>query len=248
MVKEDTIAKVKKLLNLSQSDNEHEANLALQKASELMREHCISEAQVKNYSLKSDVEAVEFENIHFPSNTKRWSQILAADVAKAFGCRIIFTGTRTSQFTTKYVLQVFGTKTDRATVQIMLEYTYNTVNRLVKKEQQRLKREEPWENIKRYSHNFRVGLAVSMGKTLGEITRQNEEEGKEKNTQYGLILYNKKQKVDALFKQTYPKKLKSMSSLTTRGTSNGYDAGKESGKGVRFSRPISNTNTRGGLN
>ena len=50
MVKENVIAKVKKLLKLSESDNEHEASLALQKASQLMRDHCISEAQVQRAS------------------------------------------------------------------------------------------------------------------------------------------------------------------------------------------------------
>ena len=244
MVKEDVIAKVKKLLKLSESDNEHEANLALQKASQMMREHCISEAQVQGAS-KEKLESIDCENIHFPSNTKNWSQSLAAAVAKAFGCKVVFTGSG-STYNTKYTMRTFGTATDRATVQVMLDYSYATVNRLVKKEQKRLKIEEPWENVKRYSHNFRVGLAVSMRSTLAEIAKQNVKEVDDK-TQYGIILYDKSKRVEALFKEKYPNKLKAMGSLSTRGSANGYNAGRDSGKNVRFNRPVGGQNPKGYL-
>ena len=246
MVKEDVIAKVKKLLRLSESDNEHEANLALQRASELMREHCISEAQVQGAS-KEKIESIDFENIHFPSNTKNWSQSLAASVARAFGCKPIFVADKYShQFNTKYVMQVFGTATDRATVQVMLDYSYATVKRLIKKEQKRLKLEDPWENVKKYSHNFRVGLAVSMRSTLETIRDQNEQEVDDK-TQYGIILYDKSKRVESLFKEKYPRPLRSLGSLSTRGSASGYNAGRESGKSVKFNRPVGGRNPKGYL-
>jgi len=244
MVKEDVIAKVKKLLKLSGSDNEHEANLALQKASQLMRDHCISEAQVQGED-KERLESIDFDDIHFPSNTKNWSQSLSAGVAKAFGCKPIFIGSGSS-FNTKYLMRTFGTATDRATVQVMLDYSYATVNRLIKKEQKRLKTEEPWENVKKYSHNFRVGLAVSMRSTLTEIAKQNTKEVVDK-TEYGIILYDKSKRVEALFKEKYPNKLKSLGSLSTRGSANGYNAGRDSGKSVQFNRPVGGRNPKGYL-
>ena len=244
MVKEDVIAKVKKLLKLSESDNEHEANLALQKASQLMRDHCISEAQVQGED-KERLESIDFDDIHFPSNTKNWSQSLSAGVAKAFGCKPIFIGSGSS-FNTKYLMRTFGTATDRATVQVMLDYSYATVNRLIKKEQKRLKTEEPWENVKKYSHNFRVGLAVSMRSTLTEIAKQNTKEVVDK-TEYGIILYDKSKRVEALFKEKYPNKLKSLGSLSTRGSANGYNAGRDSGKSVQFNRPVGGQNPKGYL-
>ena len=244
MVKDNVIAKVKKLLKLSESDNEHEANLALQKASQLMRDHCISEAQVQGAS-KEKLESIDCESIHFPSNTKNWSQSLAAGVAKAFGCKVVFTGSG-SQYNTKYSMRTFGTATDRATVRVMLDYSYTTVNRLVKKEQKRLKIEDPWENVKRYSHNFRVGLAVSMRDTLTEIAKQNTKEVDDK-TQYGIILYDKSKRVEALFKEKYPNKLNALGSLSTRGSARGYNAGRDSGKSVRFNRPVGGQNPKGYL-
>lgn len=244
MVKEDVIAKVKKLLKLSESDNEHEANSALQKASQLMREHCISEAQVQGED-KERLESIDFDDIHFPSNTKNWSQSLSAGVAKAFGCKPIFIGSGSS-FNTRYLMRTFGTATDRATVQVMLDYSYATVNRLIKKEQKRLKIEEPWENVKKYSHNFRVGLAVSMRDTLTEIAKQNTKEVVDK-TEYGIILHDKSKRVEDMFKQHYPRKLKSLGRLSTRGSANGYNAGRDSGKSVRFNRPVGGQNPKGYL-
>ena len=79
------IQKIKKLLALSRSSNEHEAALALQKAQELMSAHAITSAAI----LMAEVgESKAGASVN--SAPSRWEMSLSNLVSEAFGCERFF--------------------------------------------------------------------------------------------------------------------------------------------------------------
>jgi hypothetical protein len=76
--------KIEKLLNLSMSDNEHEASLALQKALKLMNEHNLTKDDIYRQSFISEV--VTFDVYRLPS----WMVDLYSSMANVSGCHFVF--------------------------------------------------------------------------------------------------------------------------------------------------------------
>lgn len=74
--------KIRKLLQLSESCNEHEAQQALLKAQELILEHAISEAKLE----PAEIESVRLAAIH--SNYHAWATQLMLFVSKQYGTYI----------------------------------------------------------------------------------------------------------------------------------------------------------------
>ena len=89
--KSEMIEKIKKLLALSKSSNQHEAELAAKRASELMEKYQISSASVEASSIKSGKERVA--DVHFEVPDLRmkyqWVVILGQAAAKLFDGTIL---------------------------------------------------------------------------------------------------------------------------------------------------------------
>ncbi|MBD8051131.1 DUF2786 domain-containing protein [Limnohabitans radicicola] len=79
------LEKIRKCMALSSSSNEHEAAIALRQAQKLMELHGITDV---------DVKAAQAEERRARASARRrpagWENMLASDVASAFGCRLIF--------------------------------------------------------------------------------------------------------------------------------------------------------------
>lgn len=81
---ERVIRKIKRCLALSKSANEHEAATAMRQAQALMREHRLSETDVR----ASDVGEVE-SSMSRATRRPIWDRHLSVVVAKAFGCKTL---------------------------------------------------------------------------------------------------------------------------------------------------------------
>lgn len=81
---ERVIRKIKRCLALSQSANEHEAATAMRQAQALMRQHRLSETDVR----ASDVGEVE-SSMSRATRRPIWDRTLSSAVACAFGCRTL---------------------------------------------------------------------------------------------------------------------------------------------------------------
>ena len=109
--------KVRKLLALSKSPNEHEAALAAERAREILDKYQISLAEVDE---KEFTEIVEKGADSGYSNPRMWVHVLAMSTAKAFDCKVfrmggvyVFCGlksdTQVSEYIFAYLLRtVFG--------------------------------------------------------------------------------------------------------------------------------------------
>lgn len=85
MNREEILSKVKKLLDLAKSSNEHEAASALRQARKMMDLHALTDTEVLaagagQSSANSAVEAT-------PSV---WEDALASRIGRAFGCKVVF--------------------------------------------------------------------------------------------------------------------------------------------------------------
>ena len=96
------ISKIKKLMALSKSSNEHEAALALARAQKLMQENAL---------VDTDVTVTTYESTGAPSNAAKppnYMSQLANVVAHAFGCDFIYIYKLTNSFNQKCVIRFVG--------------------------------------------------------------------------------------------------------------------------------------------
>jgi|LSPZ01.1.fsa_nt_gi hypothetical protein len=108
--------KIQKLFSLSQSDNPNEASIALQKATDLM----------KNYGL-SKGDALLTEKIIYRGNGRihGWINALASEVAWLNNCVAV---------NNKYMIKMYGKDLNVMLSEEMFKYLYDTIRRLVEKE------------------------------------------------------------------------------------------------------------------
>jgi len=110
------IDRVRKLLALSKSPNEHEAALAMEKAQYLLKEYNITLTELE---VKTFVE----RKVEVKGKLAKWQAHLASAVATGFDAKVYLIGTR-------YIVFV-GTKVDAEVAQYAFVYLLATVKALV---------------------------------------------------------------------------------------------------------------------
>lgn len=86
--KAQMLEKVKKLVALANSDNEHEVTLAMKRAGELMEEYNLTWGDLK--TTKDVAESIIKENVKgHGEKRKLWESLLANVVAKTFDCKTL---------------------------------------------------------------------------------------------------------------------------------------------------------------
>lgn len=81
MTREEAITRVRKLFQLSGSENEHEAMLALSNAEKLMRKFSIEHSDITE---ECDITKKDFVSRYM----KRWEQLIATSIAALFSCEV----------------------------------------------------------------------------------------------------------------------------------------------------------------
>lgn len=114
--------KILKLLALADSPNEHEAQLALQKAQELMQRHSLEE---KDLLMDNDNVAVHETDITFSRRRASWTLQLANVIAEIYHCRA-FSRRRNRQQTRTVCLAGFSD--DIQICERMLQYALSCIN------------------------------------------------------------------------------------------------------------------------
>ena len=85
-MEKDYREKIKKLLALAESPNEHEAKAALLKAKELMAEHKLSELDVKDAG-KKEVKEVLLEGMQASTRHNPWIIPLSTVIGENYCCK-----------------------------------------------------------------------------------------------------------------------------------------------------------------
>jgi hypothetical protein len=150
------ISRVRKMLAVSKSDNEHEATLAAQRAAAIIEEYHLTEAQLRVEDDNKKAEPIN-QRVTLGGGKKRvaWKELIADGVAKSLGCHIYLTEEGPACFGRESATQAWS---------YTCQYLFNEVNRLA---------DEAWEDEcvmaaiagytpKKWKNSFRVGCAQSI--------------------------------------------------------------------------------------
>ena len=180
---EEIILKIQKLLALSKSSNQNEAQNAMLKAQKLLMKHKLSMQDIENYS--SDNIKIEDFKTEQRFRGKSWKSNLANIIANNFGCFLYYkTGNRQV-----HTVCFYGKEEDVIIANIMFEYAVKCINlegnKLVKRMKQD-KRRKHFDGIKTdYAIGFIVGLEERFRNQLKE------------NAEWGLVLQKDQVVIDS---------------------------------------------------
>jgi len=168
MTQEKIIGRIRKLLDMSCSDNPHEAALAAERAADLMAEHELTEAQVRIAEAVSSpaepiVRGVPIEGAEARRAKKRvaWKGTIAGALARSMGCHWYWNGPR---------VQLFGRESAVQSVSYTYQYLTREINRLC---------EATWaregvdavvagHSARAWKNSFRIGAASAIASHLYE--------------------------------------------------------------------------------
>ena len=168
---EKVIEKVRKLLALAQSPNEHEAAAAMDKAQELLAIHNLDMTQVESEEAESSVtqDYVRTESVGWA-----WQRHLRGAVAMMYFCRYYFkfekvpTSRRSCGYI-RYDLHFYvGEKHNIEVAKLMSDYLVDAVIRLAKEGARDVHRTEK----SRYIHSFHLACSTRLYARINERVRQ----------------------------------------------------------------------------
>lgn len=163
--------KIRKLLALATSDNEHEAATALRQAMKLMAKHGVEEGDL----VQSEIVTVEVE--HDWIKIPLFARILINKIGQAFGvCATYRHGAG--------IYKARSTLAGRSGDVRRAEYTYFAVMIILEKEMAR-KRKEVGKGFS--VADYRYGLAIGLGAQLIEANKQAEDEIASEGTELMVI-------------------------------------------------------------
>lgn len=163
MDKEKIVEKVKKLMNLSHSDNEGEAMQALKMAQKLMAQYHISQESVEE-SESSDVEmfAMEEKTKSIP-NSRRFLSVM---LAKHFRCRVVASMHCNSEVFNHHRLVFIGEKVDVEALKEVYLYIVKTYDQLSAKYISKLETDRSGKLKERNS--YMLGFSKGCDEALSE--------------------------------------------------------------------------------
>ncbi len=178
MTNEKIIDKVKKLLALSESPNEHEAKLALQRAQELLQKHNLTTKDIhkekviqRTFSLKRQ-NPVPFQND------------LIVGTMRGFNCEVLYSREVNLKYKNliKNTFTFIGAPTDLEIGEYVLDYLLITLKRLTKEYSKTLNKEDAasygmseWSYIDTARISYRTGLVESFLEKIQEFNRKQED-------------------------------------------------------------------------
>lgn len=207
------VQKIKKLLALSDSNNQHEAESAMLKAQELLAKHNISLADIKDSSPRTVVEDVT----DFTFTKAKWKALLANIIAKNFKCMCFIKTRRTNN------IVFLGTSEDVAVCKVMFEYAVDAIKIETKKMAYTYRKSG-------YSTN---GLESDYALGFARGLNNKFEEQKTAHQEWGLVLTVPQEVINTYKNMEFKK---TISPQEYRGNRDVYLEGIEAGKNFDINR------------
>lgn len=212
------VAKIQKLLALSESSNEHEAHLAMLKAQELLAKHKLSLKEVKelsvyNSAIKDKVTTISFKKA-------KWKALLAKLIANNFGCYTYFKVRNTN------MIAFFGREEDIAICNIVLEYAVDSINSKVKRLRYEYSRNG--YSTKGLENDYALGFIKGLSKKYEEQNKTNQE--------WGLVLAKDEEVVEAFGRKRFSRSYNA--NIEFQGYSDVYHEGRKDGSKFNISDKI----------
>lgn len=166
---DEIIERVRKLLALSESPNEHEAAQAVALAHKLMEKHAISEAMLDT---ETPPDVTEQELMEPKSRLDLWRHHLATSLGHYHRCETYWSLRKRGSFKT-FAIQIVGAKSDIDAVRYLFDYCVRQVNRLA---EQHAGKGRVWVD------NYRVGVVQGIDM---QMARMHEEARRESVREHG---------------------------------------------------------------
>lgn len=217
------IEKIKKLLALSESSNENEAQLSLLKAQELLVKHKLSLKEVREFKVYNSEIKEKRSNVSFTK--AKWKAKLGRLIAENFGCYMYYKTHRTQTIT------FFGREEDIIICTIVLEYAIDSINSKVRR--LRYQYSKDGYSTRGVENDYALGFISGLAEKF--------EEQKRKNQEWGLILVKDKEVTEA------HENIKFKGSINTstkfQGHDDAYYEGQDDGKQFSISDKIAEEQT-----
>lgn len=239
VVKERVIDRIRKLLELSKSTNEHEAALAAANAAALMLENQIEEAELDN-SVGAAESATE-EVIASDPKRVQWKLTLIHGLADSLGGFCFFLNRSYRQIGIDAVCKykVIGTPSVINTVKYMFAYLVPEVERLAHEAYA----EEAVEclasgveapSARAWKGSFRIGCAQIIAERLNAQRKVTLETARAEEKSKALAVIDKMAiDIQEFVKRKYPK-MRKTGSMAGRRSQGGLEAGRAAGQKVQF--------------
>lgn len=246
----DIITRIKKLLALSTSPNEHEAAAAASKAQELLMEHNIDLDSIRETRTQAEI-AIDTEALEMTMKRVFWKGQLANAIAKGNFCKFWWS---------KGQMQLTGKTHNIAIARSIYDYLTKTIDRLAgnatKTEKLKFKTyleqisaipdahifTEP--NWRTWKSSFIAGCSQRLTERLLEQAELMNTEGIPRTSVTGLACRQaRSRELDAITLALRSQGIylsRSRTSSSANITRDGYSAGKKAGDGISLNRQMSN--------
>lgn len=168
-MKDDMILKIKKLLALSKSSNEHESQNAMIMAQKLLIKHKISMNEVDSYDIETFNILEKGTSIKFRGSS--WKSNLGQVIANNFSCYLFYRTKRTHE------IIFYGKEEDIIICNIMLEYAIKCINLNADKLIKRLKTDKRRKHFKGIKNDYAIGFINGLDERFKEQLKSNKEWG-----------------------------------------------------------------------
>ncbi len=180
---ENIILKIKKLLALSKSSNQNEAQNAMLKAQKLLIKYKLSLQEIESYS----IEKIKIED--FKTNQKfrgkSWKGNLAQVIADNFGCFLYY---NTGNYKVHRVC-FYGKEEDVVIANIMFEYAVKWINLEGNKLVKRMKQDKRRKHFDGIKNDYALGFIAGLKERFKSQIKENES--------WGLVLQKDQVVIDS---------------------------------------------------
>jgi len=222
------VEKGKKLLALADSDNAHEAELAMKMLGDMMAKYELHISQFEtSQQAKEEMGRVDVDGLTKTRRFHGWESQLANAVGRSFGCKVVLLSRHTDQWKVAFL----GRKTDLEIAIHFHQYLRGLINRRGKFFQ----KGHPTEYA-----TYCQGMTSSVSKRLREMYEYKKQAMGSECT----ALVRTQQDVDAFTGTIFPN-LINTKSIPPRGSREAYMQGVKHGNEIPLSRPISGGTKRG---
>lgn len=215
---EKIIARINKLIALTQSSNEHESAKAAEMAMKLMEANGISTKDLNMANLEADLGVIDKEVLKESTYVPYWEKSLSYIIAKYFDCVTYIQGSWSLNGWKKrkmYAVGFVGHESNRITAITMYEWLRKAI----------------WREARQKFSNYANQMSFCIG-AVNTISQKYESSKKDVYNEVGLVIYDEVQNwIDNNMNMGKGRASRALSINSTA-----YNAGKEAGNNYSLNR------------
>jgi len=216
--KEKIVDKIRKLLALSESSNEHEALLAMENANKFLMKYNLTMSDISEVDINGMIE----DDVISGRKIMSYKTNLLNAIMKLNNCEVVIHNRVRGEKT----VRALGKKHNIQVSVSMYEYLISTMEKLSKKER--------GINL----NSFRLGFAQAIGQKVNEIINERKKGQNEFDRACTALVVQEKALVEKFMKEKYPNLTRTRSTSSIRDHES-FMAGRVAGQSVSLNGQIS---------